>query len=541
MKEISNLPEEVLDIIFDQVRIYLPEHLCCSKHSFVNVCLLQQSPSERRRSLRSLLRTNKFWREFAIPRFYRDLVIHSWDASGRLRGFHEDVQELRKGGLGEKYLTHARNVKIWDCSNVLFFGDGGDSKLDRQKAFRYRKEWAQEFQNHRMPRPGEMDHPSLVVWKTISAALQSFEELRNLILVCQNQVPLCLLEMIQEYHKNCQLHLRPFLPRSVSKDGMDNKSDIQLMKSPNLHSITFKNPRTNDRSSTEEAKRISDQLEIAALQLVATAPNIKHVNIVTGFGRHRGTLHPDYISNERRQRVELWRPSRGARKARLNSLVFNRWRLMHLDDIKEWSMCVELSRIRKLMLSHVSDPKILSYLTGEVGDYSLETFGISLAETSEAKTLTGNLTRLIEGMRYLKDIHLGGLYLSETLIENILSTHGPKLRRMILSPTKGFGFGFGSDEIQTIESHCQKLQFLKITIKLSDAYPRLCDVCPDLDTLQELVLQIDGTTDNEITQAIDATIRKSKRSRLPYLKVFDDVVSILFFSQLAFCSCTMRY
>lgn len=302
---------------------------------------------------------------------------------------------------------------------------------------------------------------------------------------------------------------------------MDHELDNELIESPNLHSITFKLPWPIRPATFEEEKRL-DWHEIAALQLVANAPKIRHVNIVTGFDAD-GALYPNYISTQPRRRTEVWKPKNDAKKVRLTSLVCNRWRLMELNDIKEWSACVELSSIRKLMLGNVSDPKVLSYLTDNVGSLSLETFGMTLRPTREEQSLVHKLTRLIKDMNCLREIHLAGCYLSDSLVDKVLKRHGPTLRRMILSPF----YGFGSREIQTIERHCQQLQFLKLTIQQPDANPPLSDVCPNLDTLQELSLEIRGLAKDGIPQKIEATIRQQKDTHLHYLKIIDGRVSIL--------------
>lgn len=94
---------------------------------------------------------------------------------------------------------------------------------------------------------------------------------------------------------------------------------------------------------------------------------------------------------------------------------------------------------------------------------------------------------------------------------------------MILSPI----FGFGPHEIQTIERHCQQLQFLKVTIQQPDANPRLSDICPNLNTLQELSLEIRGLAKDGIPQKIKVKIRQQKHTHLHYLKIIDCQVSIL--------------
>lgn len=102
---------------------------------------------------------------------------------------------------------------------------------------------------------------------------------------------------------------------------MDHQLDKELIESPNLHSITFKLPWPISPVTFEEAKRLCWH-EIAVLQLVANAADIRPVNIVTGFDAS-GALYPNYISSQRRRRTEVWNPKNDAKKARLTLLVFN--------------------------------------------------------------------------------------------------------------------------------------------------------------------------------------------------------------------------
>ncbi|KAE8557417.1 hypothetical protein EYB25_002124 [Talaromyces marneffei] len=474
---------------------------------------------------------NKVCHQFAVPLFYRDLVLHAWDTTGCLEKFLEDIKQLRKGGLGEKYTIHARNVKIWDSSPSLFVVHNSYEELpsDNRKVIRYRKEWVEEFENIPMPKdPDSREAQPLAVWETLAAALKSFKKLYNLIWVCQKKFPPCLLDAIHTKHTDCLLHLRTFLPRQVSKKGIEHPYDLDLIKSPNLHSITFKLPRTNHRNTPEELKRVFDWHEIAALQLVATAPNVKHVNIVTGFEKSSGVLYPNYISKLGRGRENLWESKK---KTSLTSLIFNRWRLMQLDDIKEWLTCIKLSDIRHLVLGHVSDPQVLSSLAEKAGHLPLETFGITLVQTTNQLSLIHELARLVHELRYLKDLRLAGYHLGTSLFDEVIEWHGPNLRRLTLSPLSKSEL-ISSREIMKIERHCHQLHFLKMTIEKPAANTELSGVCPNLDALQELSLQISGIAEDGLPGKIEDTIRQQKRTRLHYLKIWDDVVSDRYYTRL---------
>lgn len=194
--------------------------------------------------------------------------------------------------------------------------------------------------------------------------------------------------------------------------------------------------------------------------------------------------------------------------------------------MKEWSMSVELPHVRKLILGHVSDPQVLSYLIDEVDILYLETFGITLVQATDERSLIHEMTRLINRLRDLKDIRLAGYHLNTSILDQILERHGSNLRRLTLSPLPGSGI-IKSREIQKIESHCQQLQFLKMTIKQPSANIQLSDVCPNLDTLRGTSLQIGAIAGNDIPEKIENTICQQKRTRLDYLKILSDKVSVL--------------
>lgn len=277
--------------------------------------------------LGKFLRVSKACNPPASSLIFQNLVLHAWKSDE----FPKDIEELARGGLGEKFLIHARSVKILDSSTLTFVDDSDWRKLptDDRKVIRYRKQWVEEFENIPLSRnPDEVEGQPLEVWDSLAAALKEFKKINNLIWVCQRRFPHCLLKIIHEKHEECQIHLRCFLPRRVSQKGINHPLDEDLIKSRNLHSVTFKLPRTSHPKTHEDIKRVFDWHEIAALQLVATAPNIEHVNIVTGFEKYSGVLYPNYLSKQGRERENLWEPKIDAKKAKLTSIIFNRWRLM---------------------------------------------------------------------------------------------------------------------------------------------------------------------------------------------------------------------
>lgn len=303
------------------------------------------------------------------------------------------------------------------------------------------------------------------------------------------------------------------------------------MKSENLHSITIKLPQAS-LYTTDFKRREFDFLEIAALQMVASAPNLKHVNIVTGIERDTEIFSPNPIARRCRQRKGLWN---NKKKAELASLIFNRWRMMHLNDMKEWSNCVDLTQVRNLVLGQLSDPQVLSHLTDTVGPMSLETFDITLAGVTDEQSLIHELTRWVNGLGHLRELRLAGFPMSTSLVEKILIRRGPGLRRLTLCPSLESEL-INSDDIKKIETHCPRLEFLKMNIVELDKFNKLKElsqICPNIDTLRELSLRIGGIAESGITGKIDNMIHQQKRTPLTYLTIFDKDVSALSYIWLA--------
>lgn len=143
-------------------------------------------------------------------------------------------KSLRKVAEAKSSGSMPGSVKIWDSFPSINIRDERWNELspDDRKVVRYRTQWIDEFKEIPfLAHSDKVETQFLAAWERLAAVLEIFWEICNLVWVCRKRFPPCLLKTIHEKHKKCQLHLRTFVPRSVSEAGINHPHDEDLMKS----------------------------------------------------------------------------------------------------------------------------------------------------------------------------------------------------------------------------------------------------------------------------------------------------------------------
>jgi hypothetical protein len=330
-------------------------------------------------------------------------------------------------------------------------------------------------------------------WTPLASLIQKCKHLTDLVWVCRNQLPPCLLEAIHQHHPACRLHLRSFRLRSL-RDPVTDPHELDLIRSPCLHSISVKTVGIDSDGNL-------DYNRSAIFQVVALAPNLSHLNtIIPGVASSPALYH---AHNSHRP----WVPWKGfvppleiVKRGALTSLSYFR-RGMSVEDIQEWPKYANMSKIRYLILGDVSDPLVFRFLTQNINFASLELldFGLSPTTMDNRGLLVSESESLIEQLEPLTAFRFSG-YLAPSVLDKILQRHGPKMRRLTLNPNVTEGARrIGSpisairlDEIRRVESYCPLLEYLSISIpNTGDLEYGISDVCPKLRHLRELELKLE--------------------------------------------------
>lgn len=414
---------------------------------------------------------------------YRDLAIHI-SSREKLR---RQCAEIENQSQGSTFLIYARHVKVFGRMPTL----EEESDPDPEE-IPYVEQDDAEFW---APFGGDLDDGTAeevgAAWNPLALLLQKFQHISDFIWVCRNQLPSNILQAIEQHYPSCRLHMRTFRLKSLTSSGATDPAEQSLIQSPNLYSITI-------RVRELYALHPIDYNAKAIYQVIALAPNLKHLVMVgphiASHGRRRGV------------RVEAWKGfeslSKNFKQGSLESFVHIGLNKIDLDMLLELSRYTDLSKIRHLDLGQVVDPQILAFMNQSLNFDSLETLCMNLSPTrgTDQQLMTSLYESLLERLPPLLGIRLGGC-LTYHLTDKVLQRHGPTLRRSFLGCRKKDEYPLqppsSKELIQWYETHCPALEHVSITVPYPSSNASLddcsiADFCPNLESLRELELVLDG-------------------------------------------------
>lgn len=474
---------------------------------------------------------NKACYRATVPHLHRNLALK---VSSRQK-IREDTAKLREGEFRDNFLTYVRCLKIWGrMPSLAEEEDGLEDDPDAGSAGmeEYDAEFGGVFTGDFPDGSAEEVEEA---WKSLAVVIQECKYIADLIWVCQNQLPPCLLRALDQSHPSCRLDLRTFRLRSL-RDPVTDSHELALIQSQHLHSISVKTVGLDPDGNPDHNKS-------AIFPVVALAPNLEHLNIV--LPRTASSPQLLRVLRARNTRKVPWRgfvpPLHTAGRGALCSLAYFGQRGMSLNDIQSWPRYTCFSKLRFLNLGRVSDPLVLRSIIQNVKLTSLISFRVSLEPTSNNHgPLIHELESLLEHLEPLEEIGLAGS-LSNSIFHKAIERHCQTLHRLAINPyqhayrPQPWLEAIGPEEIRRIESDCPRLEYLKISIPYSSA-AGACDIspfCPNIRQLKELTLCIDsrgsGTSPGRIARRIWNLIGKAKTvSRLSRLLIEDSDVCLRF-------------
>jgi hypothetical protein len=436
--------------------------------------------------------------EAAAPILHQKLPIQ---ISSRQK-IKDDVKNLVADSIRSQFLSHVRCLKLWGrmpLADEKSIADGGDSSsfdpVELAEGMGNSEEYDAEFGGvfvRDLP-----DGPAEDVaeaWTPLASLIQKCTHLTDLVWVCWNQLPPCVLAAIHEHHPACRLHMRSFRLRSLA-GAVTDTHELDLIRSPCLYSISVK-------TVIKDSDGKFDYNGSAILQVAALAPNLRHINIIAPR-----TASSPALRRTRGAHQEPWKgfvpPLEIRKRGSLTSLSYFGRRGMSVKDIEEWPNSVDMSKMRYLILGDVSDPLVFQHLTQNINFAPLELldFGLSPTTMGSIDSLVSEAESLLENLDLLTAFRLSG-HLAPSIFDKILQQHGPTIRRLTLNPhasnsgnIKSPISAISSDEIRKVAAHCPALEYLSICIPntgfLGQIEYAFSDVCPNLHHLRELELNVD--------------------------------------------------
>lgn len=459
-----------------------------------------------------------------VPCLRRNFALK---VSARQKLREDTAKLLQKGVFGDSFLTYVRCLKIWGRMPTLAEEDAREDDSDAElpgEEEEYDAEFGGVFVTDL---PDGSAEEVEQVWSSLAVVIQKCKYITDLIWVCRNQLPPCLLHALDQCHPSCRLDLRTFRLRSL-RDPVTNSHELDLIQSRHLHSISVKTVR---RDSDGKVDYNMDAIFLVA----ALAPNLRHLNIVTPLPGASPQLLRALRGGDT-QRVP-WKgfvpPLHATGRGALYSLAYVGLRGLSLEHIQSWPTYVCLSQLRYLNLGVVSDPRVLETLAQNVKLTSLIRFYVCLEPTrNNQRSLIYELGSVLERLQPLEEIGLAGS-LSTSIFDKAIERHGQTLHRLAINPYQDM-YGpkiwldaIGPDEIRKMETDCPRLGHLKISIPYSTA-AGASDIslfCPNVRHLRELTLSIGrsekGASPSQVAQRIWNLIDKTQTVRLSRLVIVD--------------------
>jgi hypothetical protein len=213
--------------------------------------------------------------EAAAPFLYRKLPIQ---ISSRQK-IKEDAKNLEANSIRSQFFSHVRCLKLWGRMPLVdekSSAAGADSSFDPAElaiemgsSEEYDAEFGDVFVRDLPDGPPE---DVAEAWTPLASLIQRCMHLTDLVWVCWNQLPPCVLAAIHEHHPACRLHMRSFRLRSLACAVTDSH-ELNLIRSPCLYSISVK-------TVIKDSDGKFDYNGSAIWQVAALAPNLRHVNII---------------------------------------------------------------------------------------------------------------------------------------------------------------------------------------------------------------------------------------------------------------------
>lgn len=421
-----------------------------------SVCEYLAHGEPRRASLLAFASTSRTCRAASWRERFAQVSIDVDDAQ-----FHQRLEQLERILDEAKSRVCVRVLKL-GASTVYQTGrEDGEAEdaygswnrfVPKFHPIRQLREWKPKTE----PRPDEW-------WQPLVRFISSVH-LKDLMWASTEQMPRCILAVLNEKIPGCRLHVHGFDLRSLhQREPLQDIDDTEYMlaTSPCLYSIVAP-------YSTYDTRGCANYNGEATLLLAAgQAPNLKHICVWDNSVMSSGELR-----SQRRDARPKWRgfhPQSGSEwceipgsKGQLQSLAIHALRAVSGSQFVSWERHVDFSVLRSLQLARQIELDLLQNLANLAerdGLSRLKALGLPAISCEYEDRVEGEwtMTRLFLSLHPL--VELGIVGAGVPTFEAILKRHGDKLqvfrvKDFILSPR----------QITQLRDSCPNMRELSIEI-----------------------------------------------------------------------------
>ncbi|KAF9255730.1 hypothetical protein L218DRAFT_1008242 [Marasmius fiardii PR-910] len=307
-------------------------------------------------------------------------------------------------------------------------------------------------------------------WSSIIVFISRTIQLRVLVFDCREQIPVMLLEAVQNEHPSCRLHVRNWT-RLRPDVKVGDLSEEALARSPCLRSI--------QAVLGVGSRRMN--LNVAAFQrVISLSPNLEQISYKARYGRG-GRIGIYYIHESLEEEISAFSVEHPARK----DIKFISWQSMNLETIQSWERFMNFNAISTLDLGWVEDKEVFEYIGSHqvFGSIKYLSFRIERRFPEYKQAVTHCLSSLpaLESLAIINYYHVIDL-------ESLLSSHGESLRSLSLHqiefPNRSRAVPT-LDQLRLVRSSAPNLETLEFDLdrETEEEFYKVLASFPDLRTL----------------------------------------------------------
>ncbi|KAJ5818797.1 hypothetical protein N7474_004388 [Penicillium riverlandense] len=460
--------------------------------------ILRALSKQHEPSVRAFAGVSRTCHALARPHLYHTLKITAQDSEG-LGDLVENIAQALQRNASFSYV----NRLVVDGELISRESTKFDSREQGTKCIEVFADDLHGSLDHyeKLPLLIGMDHshdeafPPYNAWQPLADLVQRLPLLFDLIFLCPNQFPLCLLETLHRHHPECRLHISKFFLRSLN-GPLTDRSEFQLATSPCLFSI---NTDYEDEYPTGHPEFTPDGAyhREAVMHMVSRlAPNLKEVTLFRPMGpaTHDNSFLPPWegFSQEKGSI-----PTKDLRHGALRYLRIHNPISIEKEEMKLWAAHTDFSVLEVLKLETCLTPDLLNYLATDVDFTCLKSLvlGGPLVDY-----IYPQVKCFLQKLQPLSSLTIES-WNDDFVVDDIVDPHGASLIELTLaSPINRPVESIMQYDLSMIAQRCCLLQYFGLTLDRTEGNSEEVALYRTLGSLPQLkwvslTLQVSVTWD----------------------------------------------
>lgn len=428
----------------------------------IHQIILRDLSGGHKPSIRAFAGVNRACHALARPHIYHTLKIMTRDSEGLDELVANIAQALQ------------RNASFGYVNRLVVDGElisRETAEFPREKSTKRIEVFAADlhgsldhYESGVTPNP-KPDHsheeafPPNDAWQPLADIVQRLPSLFDLIFLCPNQFPQCLLETIHRDRPECRLHIYKFFLRSL-KGPLTDPYEFQLATSPCLFSVKAE---YRDEYPTGYPELTPDDAyhHEAVMRMVSkVAPNLKEVTLVCPIGGATPGNSPLPPWEGFSQEKGLT-PTKDLRRGALKYLRIHHPFSIKTEDMKLWAAHTDFSILEVLKLESGLTADLLNYLATGVEFTCLKTLVLN---TKWVDDIYLQVKCFLQKLPPLSSLAIDNCNVN-FVVDDIVDPHGAglielNLERRFNEPVEPLNQHY----LSTIAERCSLLQYFGVTL-----------------------------------------------------------------------------